>query len=483
MIGYSDGNFVDFQIYDSSGTLVHAETFQYIYPGNVVEWSTTVNLADGWYQWRVRGRFSDSAPPYYEVSDWSTAEFGVDTSPPSLDGNPSGTLGTNGWYISSVEFTISASDSLSGLKKIEYRVDNGSWVVYDQPFSVSDGQHQIEYKAIDKAGNQTSSTMAFKIDTVAPMALNIEINGGASSTNSTSVTLTLSANDDTSGVGEMQFSLDDSNWTDWEAYSTSKSFTLPSGDGEKTVYFRVRDKAGNLSSAISATIILETPKLPTPSLPPSPPSPSPAKTSAEIEEQQMTENEFVIEPIFELQLPNGPITNADGSIIVIVRISNPSDVAITKHCELRFNGSSIPIDLTVQPGENKEITITLDVPENLKGEFSVVLADDAGEELASGTLTLAGTAEPESPTAIPPPEGDPSVLLAVLALGTTGMTLAALKFVRGKSRRARRSLRPRKSAMTRPIKPPTESAAKPRKYDELMERTKIHKEYRENSVD
>ena len=123
------------------------------------------------------------------------------------------------------------------------------------------------------------------------------------------------------------------------------------------------------------------------------------------------------EPTFELLLPIGPITNTDGKILVVIRIFNPGNEAITKHCELNFNGSSVPITITVQPGENKETTVSLDVPENLRGDFSVVLADDAGEELAVGTLTLAGTSEPEPAAVTSSPKGSPNVLLAALALG------------------------------------------------------------------
>ncbi len=82
------------------------------------------------------------------------------------------------------------------------------------------------------------------------------INGGASLTNSTSVTLTLSASDTGSGVSQMGFSNDGSTWSSWETYATPKSWTLSSGDGTKTVYVQFKDKAENVSESFSDTILL-----------------------------------------------------------------------------------------------------------------------------------------------------------------------------------------------------------------------------------
>ena len=86
----------------------------------------------------------------------------------------------------------------------------------------------------------------------------VSINSGALYTTSTAVTLTPSATDGSgSGVAQMQFSNDNSTWSGWETYATTKSWTLASGDGLKTVYARFKDVAGNVTTAtISATITL-----------------------------------------------------------------------------------------------------------------------------------------------------------------------------------------------------------------------------------
>ena len=96
------------------------------------------------------------------------------------------------------------------------------------------------------------------IDLTAPSKCSIKINGGAAQTNNTMVTLTLSATDYLSGVSKMAFSSDGTTYSAAENYATSKTFTLSSGDGNKTVYAKFMDKVGNWSAAVSASISLYT---------------------------------------------------------------------------------------------------------------------------------------------------------------------------------------------------------------------------------
>jgi len=89
-----------------------------------------------------------------------------------------------------------------------------------------------------------------------PPTGSITINGGAAYTSSTATNLTLSATDDSSIVASMRFSNDRTNWTSWQNYSTSKTWTLPPGDGLKTVYVQFKDDADNVSTS-SDTITLD----------------------------------------------------------------------------------------------------------------------------------------------------------------------------------------------------------------------------------
>ncbi|MGI6294711.1 MAG: DNRLRE domain-containing protein [Armatimonadota bacterium] len=96
------------------------------------------------------------------------------------------------------------------------------------------------------------------VDLTPPVNCSIKINNGAASTDSTAVTLTLAATDYLSGMSHMQFSNDGVSYSAAEPYATSKSYTLSSGDGTKAVYVRFRDKVGNWSAPVSASIVLNT---------------------------------------------------------------------------------------------------------------------------------------------------------------------------------------------------------------------------------
>lgn len=94
-------------------------------------------------------------------------------------------------------------------------------------------------------------------DIVAPTNCSISINSGAAYTISTAVTLTLSATDFPSGMSQMQFSNDGAGYSTAETYATSKSYTLPVGDGLKTIYVKYKDISGNWSAPVSDTITLD----------------------------------------------------------------------------------------------------------------------------------------------------------------------------------------------------------------------------------
>jgi len=90
-----------------------------------------------------------------------------------------------------------------------------------------------------------------------PPAGTVSVNNGDTYTNATTVNLTLTCQDDTSGCYEMQFSTDGTTFSTPVPFATTTSFTLPSGDGTKTVYAQFLDEADNQSTVVSDTIILD----------------------------------------------------------------------------------------------------------------------------------------------------------------------------------------------------------------------------------
>jgi len=127
-----------------------------------------------------------------------------------------------------------------------------------------------------------------------PPTGSIVINKGDEYTTSTSVTLTLTADDPESGVREVRYS-NNGVWNKpWEKFSPTKAWTLTPGDGVKTVYYQIKNNDNVISITYSDTIILDasdddhpTPSpvptptaTPTPSPPPKPtPTPSPTPTT------------------------------------------------------------------------------------------------------------------------------------------------------------------------------------------------------------
>jgi len=86
-------------------------------------------------------------------------------------------------------------------------------------------------------------------DTTPPTAT-VVINGDATWTNSRSVTASLTATDDLSGVTEMRYAINgyaEAQYSPWEPFATTKVLQLPSWQGANYVNFQVRDAAGNVT--------------------------------------------------------------------------------------------------------------------------------------------------------------------------------------------------------------------------------------------
>jgi len=144
-------------------------------------------------------------------------------------------------------------------------LSDASW----QPYSAEpqrlilpegDGEKHIYARFRDKAGNPSPiEQTSIILDTQPPMSADITINKGAQYTNDRLGRVYLEF--DVAEAVEMQV-----NNTgqfvrqEWEAFSQAKNWNIEvgSGDGEKTVYARFKDAAGNVSEVFSQSIILDT---------------------------------------------------------------------------------------------------------------------------------------------------------------------------------------------------------------------------------
>jgi len=212
----------------------------------------------------------DNLPPF-GIVDWSfNLSGGVgakdyypltikpDHIPPVTIATPTGSMGTNSWYVSNVTISVSAKDVGRGVNATYFRNSTtGTWSEYSAPVVfTSSGSYTVQFFSVDNASNiESVQSLAFKIDKDAPIG-SISIDSGVAYANETLVTLVLTASDVDSGVNQVRYSNDSVTWSSWQKFTSTKAWTLPSGDGIKTVYYQVRDNASLLSN-FSDTIVLD----------------------------------------------------------------------------------------------------------------------------------------------------------------------------------------------------------------------------------
>lgn len=101
------------------------------------------------------------------------------------------------------------------------------------------------------------------LDTIAPSGVSITIDNGATFATKTAVSVKIATSDaETTGYqmkiwGDITAAATESAAT-WQTFSATKSLTLTTDDGLKTIHCKVRDDVGNESAEVSDTITLNT---------------------------------------------------------------------------------------------------------------------------------------------------------------------------------------------------------------------------------
>jgi len=145
-----------------------------------------------------------SVQPAFANNDDTTPPVTVHTlDPPEPDGN-------NGWYVSDVNVTLTATDDMSGVKEIRYTIngwsehiipgDNGSFIILGAGEDIL-----IEYWAIDNAGNvETKNDLELDIDKSVPeVSLSFSYSGNRWL--GWKYNFTATATDDISGMDRVEF--------------------------------------------------------------------------------------------------------------------------------------------------------------------------------------------------------------------------------------------------------------------------------------
>lgn len=180
-------------------------------------------------------------------------QFQIDKTPPT------GTVIVNqgNQYTNStgVSVSITPNVGVNDITHIRYSVNGNPFaqMPYVPNFMLAigtvNGEKILSFKLVDGAGNDSPEYQrVITLDTVAPIG-SVDINNGNPYTTNRVVTLNLSLDSGVTDVVGVQFSSNNSSWSGVEAFSPTKSYTLPAGDGNKTVYVRLIDRAGNVGLA------------------------------------------------------------------------------------------------------------------------------------------------------------------------------------------------------------------------------------------
>lgn len=212
--------------------------------------TTNGNFAGEWARWKFHA--SDTGR-YMIMASWlASADRATNAAYSLLDNTFTLKNDIDGTGNFSIDQTREASGSAATVP---------TWSGY-YPLSIFDltagNDYYVNLSGVN-ADKVSADSIMITYDGVDPYNPTISINSGATYSNSHNVNLSLSA-EDNMGVALMQIS--ETNpippATAFQAYQTTKNFTLSAGDGVKTVYAQYFDAVLNVSTVASDSIILDT---------------------------------------------------------------------------------------------------------------------------------------------------------------------------------------------------------------------------------
>jgi subtilisin family serine protease len=198
----------------------------------------------------------DKTPPASPLISINNGVQSTGSSSVTLNLSATDVIGVTGYYVSEAATTPSSGSFTAITATKNYSAN----VVFN--LSSGDGLKTVYAWFKDSRGNiSVSASATITLDKTPPADPAISINHGEPSTNSTSVTLTLSATD---VIGVTGYYVSESSAppsagsftaiTSTTSYSANVSFNLSSGYGTKTVYAWYRDAIGNISAMATGTI-------------------------------------------------------------------------------------------------------------------------------------------------------------------------------------------------------------------------------------
>jgi hypothetical protein len=195
---------------------------------------------EGTYEFFTRGVDSMSVvEPARNAADASTI---IDLSNPATTIKFSGN-GDGPNYKGTFSFSLSATDSVSGIGSIHYRINGGNWIEYASGVGIAtNGTYRIDYYATDLAGNNESIKSSTIVLTEAQPGITID-DPVRSSNGDMVVNFTIALNGTT--VTALEYSLDGGEFTPLD--TADRSITLTGlSEGDHTLTIRATDSDGNV---------------------------------------------------------------------------------------------------------------------------------------------------------------------------------------------------------------------------------------------
>jgi hypothetical protein len=205
-------------------------------------------LSDGDGTKEVFARLKDEAGNISTVSDSILLDTTAPTSTIAIEG------GSDYCAMRNVSLVLNSADAAfmqfsndgTSYSTWESYSDSKTWTLSD-----GDGVKEVFARLKDEAGNISTVSDSIILDTTTPTG-SFAIGGGSDYCVVRDVSLAL----DSANAAYMQFSNDGVTYSVWEPYTASKDWLLTVGEGVKSVYVKLKDEAGNVST-FNDTIVLD----------------------------------------------------------------------------------------------------------------------------------------------------------------------------------------------------------------------------------
>lgn len=216
-----------------------------------VEVSSAAALA-GTADGRVRLKFefpTDATAYDPSIADVWVLPLGDDDLAPLVAPRVTGPGGREGWHRGPVSVELAAVDDRDGAPVVEVGGPTG-WTAYAGPLDLAaDGEHVVDYRARDAAGNRTTArALTVRVDATAPSTT---VSVRADADRPDRAELVVEAADATSGVAATSYRVDGGAWA--ELGSASPVVT---GFGEHVVEVFSTDAAGNAEQVRRVVVTL-----------------------------------------------------------------------------------------------------------------------------------------------------------------------------------------------------------------------------------